>query len=301
MKIRITILIAFTLLLSWATQSQTVEEFDSFNSSGDWTTNNGAGVQNYGGSENYATFNIGASGYPNSTDILITSPVTDFTDCNGLVVSFPIKGEVEANYDIMYFQYKDGGSWITDTSFTGLVDMTYTSGTLPTSLTQFRFKLSTDGSVNSYWTQVYHWFWGWQNDTEYVYYYDMANFSTFCASTLPVELISFSGFEYMNRAVLQWQTATEINNEKFELRHCMDAISWNTVSTHIGFGNTNEMQEYNAVHNMHQGVNYYQLKQIDYDGASELSDIISITFDGYKITDNVRQKYNSIGQLKNNR
>ena len=285
------IILTALLLLSAVTQSQTVEEFNQGTS---WMFNNGAGIQNYGTSENYASFNIGGTPYLNSRNIIIRSPIEDYTNCSELTASFPIYGIVEDGWDIMRFQYKDGGIWITDTAFTGFVDMTYTSGILPNTLTRFRFKLTTDGSVNTYWTQAWHWWWGWYNDVEYVYIYDIASFTTFCPSTLPVDLLRFYGYEYMSNGMIYWVTATEVNNDRFELYHSMDAMEWEMINNQLGHGNSNVINEYFATHKLSKGVNYYQLKQIDYDGQSELFDIISIS---YNLDNNIKEVfYNILGQ-----
>mgnify|MGYP003678539397 FL=1 len=277
------ILIGLTLL-SFSMQAQTVEEFDAGNS---WIFNNGAGIEDYGFSESYATFNLDGTVYPNSSNIIIKSRALDFTGCSNLTVSFPIEGIIENNFDIMRFQYKDSsGTWVTDTAFSGYVDMVYTSGILPNTLTKFRFKLTTDGSVNSYTLP---------GDTNtYAYYYDIANFTTYCASTLPVELLYFGGYEYKSNGMISWATGTEVNNDRFELYHSMDAIEWEMVHTQLGQGNSNVTNEYTAVHKLSNGVNYYQLKQIDYDGQNELFDIISIA---YNVEDSIQEVfYNLLGQ-----
>ena len=277
------LLIIFTLI-TLQSQSQITEEFNNIGGAGNWVGNNGAGVQNYGGSENYATFNVGSTPYPNSTNIVIRSRLYDYNFCDEIYISFPIEGIIEANYDIMRFQYKNNGSWVTDTSFTGIVDMVYTSGLLPNTLTKFRFKLSTDGSVNTYGS--------WWNPS--AYYYDIASFTVYCASVLPVELISFDGYEYNGNAIIEWVTATEINNDKFELYHSTDAVNWHLINTQLGNGNSNQINKYNVLHPLTNVTNYYILKQIDYNGDYEYSDIIHINvphIESYEY-----EYYNILGQ-----
>ena len=274
-------IILILLLNALNVEAQTVEEF---NTGTPWSFNNGAGLENYGGSESYATFNLEAVGYPNNTNIVIKSPIVDYTNCSELSVSFPIEGIIGVGYDTMRFQYRDGGVWITDTLFTGAVDMTYTSGALPNTLTRFRFKLTTRGTVNFYLSS------GWY----YYYYYDIASFTTVCTSTLPVDLLYFSGYEYNNNGMLSWATAIEVNNDRFELYHSIDAIEWNMINKQYGQGNSSVTNEYTVIHELSDGINYYQLKQIDYDGQSELFDIVSINY--YKKQDSKTVFYNILGQ-----
>ena len=74
-------------------QFSLVEEFDSFGGVGEWTIDNGGGVQNYGGAENYLSFNLGSTPYLNSSTITATSPVYDLTTISGnATISFPISG-----------------------------------------------------------------------------------------------------------------------------------------------------------------------------------------------------------------
>lgn len=78
---KIFLILATILSLSSLAQFPIIEEFNSFNGSNQWITCCGAGLQNYGGSENYATFNIGNTPYPNSSNITITSPISSYTNC----------------------------------------------------------------------------------------------------------------------------------------------------------------------------------------------------------------------------
>ena len=278
------LLIIFALITTQL-QSQIVEEFNSLGGAGDWIGNNGAGIQSYyGSSENYLTFNIGNTPYPNGTNIIIRSPLVDYTYCDDIYISFPLQGIIENGYDIMYFQYKNNGSWYSNASFTGNLNGVYTSGSLPNTLTKFRFKLVTDWSGNTF---GYWW-------NPYVYYYNIASFSVFCASTLPVELISFEGYEYRGNAIIEWATATEINNDMFELYHSTDALKWNLINTQMGSGNSNEINEYNATHPITNVINYYRLKQIDFDGEFEYSNIISINIP--QSSDYEYEYFNILGQ-----
>jgi hypothetical protein len=94
---------------------------------------------------------------------------------------------------------------------------------------------------------------------------------------LPVELISFTGVSEDGKVILNWTTATEINNDYFEVQHSTDASNFYTIGTVSGNGTTTEMSNYVFTHNTPEnGVNYYRLKQVDYDGRSELHHTIAV-------------------------
>lgn len=99
--------------------------------------------------------------------------------------------------------------------------------------------------------------------------------STSCTSLLPVELISFSAVIIENANIsIDWQTGSEINNDYFEILHSNDGVNFKVVGEVQGAGNTNKMQNYSFVHNQPKdGINYYQLRQVDFGGESEYSEV----------------------------
>lgn len=101
-------------------------------------------------------------------------------------------------------------------------------------------------------------------------------------SFLPVEMVNFQAEKLENeKAVsLHWKTASEINNEGFDVLHSVDGENWTIIDFIDGVGTTTEMTTYEFVHRSpSSGLNYYRLKQIDFDGKSELSQIRSVGFD----------------------
>lgn len=98
---------------------------------------------------------------------------------------------------------------------------------------------------------------------------------------LPVELISFTAEKTpKDESLLTWVTASEINNDYFEVLHSTDGINFNVVGIVEGNGTTNEMSIYYFVHySPIFGTNYYQLKQVDFDGTLDYSDIKTIVFE----------------------
>lgn len=99
--------------------------------------------------------------------------------------------------------------------------------------------------------------------------------------TLPVELINFEYKEIEKYILLNWRTASELNNEKFEVEESRDGRKFQKIGEVEGNGTTFEEQEYSfEVKNPRNGVSYYRLKQIDFDGQFEYSEVISINFRG---------------------
>lgn len=103
--------------------------------------------------------------------------------------------------------------------------------------------------------------------------------TAYVPAVVPVELISFS-FEIIESDVhLSWITATEINNQGFEILRTTqnDFDKWNKVGFVAGHGTTTEQQQYSFVDEiLNPGIYQYRLKQIDFNGSFELSIIIEV-------------------------
>jgi len=99
---------------------------------------------------------------------------------------------------------------------------------------------------------------------------------------LPVELISFEPKCIDNQTVIKWTTAAEINNSHFEIQHSTDGDSWSTIDSVQGAGNSTTVINYEQPIkvNSNQEVDYYRLKQVDFDGKSAHSDIKPCSCDG---------------------
>jgi hypothetical protein len=292
-----------------------VEEFDSFGGAGEWTVDNGGGVQNYGGAENYGTFNLGTTPYFNSTTHTILSPTYDFSDCNSdIEISFPMTGIVENGGDVMNFEYYDGG-WVTDLTVTGFVNGTYTNAAIPNTTTQFRFQLITDAAypvffrsnLNSYQltsnatynipVDLSTQYIGGAPKTIQTYYYDITRFTIDCPSVLPIELISFDCEWNGGNVDLSWVSASEINNSHYLIEYSNDGYLWKTIYKIDGAGNSTQIIEYKVTHyDPPYGHNYYRLTQVDYDGNTESFNVVSCEKDSDKRLIDEIKYYNTIGQ-----
>ena len=101
------------------------------------------------------------------------------------------------------------------------------------------------------------------------------------ANPLPVELLNFNA-EKNNRAVdLSWQTASEHNNDFFTVERSSDGYIFEPLTIVKGAENSNELLSYKAQDLQPlDGISYYRLKQTDFDGAVEYSDIKIVDMEG---------------------
>ncbi len=96
------------------------------------------------------------------------------------------------------------------------------------------------------------------------------------AVTLPVKFLEFTAKAHEKSIVLAWRTATELNNHCFEIERSFDNITWQKIGQVKGSGTTNTPMSYTFTDNAAEvGVNYYRLRQIDFDGENTLSYAIS--------------------------
>ncbi len=102
-------------------------------------------------------------------------------------------------------------------------------------------------------------------------------------SATPVELISFDAVSRNNAVVLNWVTATELNNRGFEIeRASLDNITgrrskYVSVSSIDGSGSSTEKNNYSyRDNNLKPGTYFYRLKQSDFGGVSLFSNEIRV-------------------------
>ncbi|MCS7054299.1 MAG: T9SS type A sorting domain-containing protein [Ignavibacterium sp.] len=96
------------------------------------------------------------------------------------------------------------------------------------------------------------------------------------AGFIPVELTSFTAAANGNNVVLNWATATEKNNEGFEIQR-NNGNGFVTIGFVKGNGTTTQPQNYSFVDkNVRPGTYSYRLKQIDFGGTSDYSKVVSV-------------------------
>jgi hypothetical protein len=94
---------------------------------------------------------------------------------------------------------------------------------------------------------------------------------------LPIELISFEGITKNGYNHLFWKTASESNNDYFTIEKTQDGINFTPIANINGAGNSNMVLNYDYIdYNIINTITYYRLKQTDYDGKYEYSNIIGL-------------------------
>lgn len=100
------------------------------------------------------------------------------------------------------------------------------------------------------------------------------------SGALPVEFTRFEVQPKEDMVELAWATATEINNDFFQIEHSRDGVQFKSVGKVKGEGTTTEFKEYHFMHrDPVEGTNYYRLKQVDFDGAFQYSEVTVIEMD----------------------
>ncbi len=94
---------------------------------------------------------------------------------------------------------------------------------------------------------------------------------------LPVTLTRFEGASRNGSVELAWSTASEINNDRFEIERSANGKTFTKVGEVKGAGNSSALIDYaytdrTAV----SGTVYYRLKQVDTDNTSEYSKVIAV-------------------------
>jgi len=103
----------------------------------------------------------------------------------------------------------------------------------------------------------------------------VSNFSPFTLGStsnlnpLPVSLLNINASCINKNVKLNWQTASEINNDYFDVERSNDGNIYTSILRLNGNGTTNEPHQYFAYDEQPlAGVNYYRLKQVDFNGAT---------------------------------
>lgn len=95
---------------------------------------------------------------------------------------------------------------------------------------------------------------------------------------LPVEVVSLSAKVDFDDVLVNWTTASELNNAGFWIQKSKDGDDWINVGFVQGKGTSNDLNDYMYWDQApFTGMNYYRLNQIDFDGVFEYSKVIQIS------------------------
>lgn len=130
------------------------------------------------------------------------------------------------------------------------------------------------------------------SNLQFRFVYTVPNSSTNCSSTfkiddfavgensaLPIVIKSFVALALPTSTRLSFSTATELNNSHFVIERSADARTFSEIGRVQGAGTTRVPQSYTFTDEKPlSGLNYYRLRQVDFDGAESLSGVVSVVF-----------------------
>ena len=109
---------------------------------------------------------------------------------------------------------------------------------------------------------------------------NIANITMHFESPTPVTLSNFSAVKQNGANKLSWTTQTEQNNKGFEIQRSADGIQFNSIgfeNSQSANGHSNGVLNYSFLDlKPSAGANYYRLNQVDFDGKSLWSKIVSV-------------------------
>ncbi len=98
-----------------------------------------------------------------------------------------------------------------------------------------------------------------------------------CNSVTPVSLIDFTAIPQNSDVLLQWSTASELNNNHFVVTKSYDGTSFNSIGQVPGSGNSSTIKNYSFIDStLLKGTMYYRLVQVDNNGNTSDSKIVSV-------------------------
>jgi hypothetical protein len=100
---------------------------------------------------------------------------------------------------------------------------------------------------------------------------------------LPLTLLNFSGLLQNNIAVINWQTADELNTSNFIIERSIDGTHFSPVGNTAAAGNSSTIKNYNYsddITAVNASVYYYRLKIIDLNGNFKYSTVVKLTKKG---------------------
>jgi len=103
--------------------------------------------------------------------------------------------------------------------------------------------------------------------------------ATVSCTPLPVELINFTGFENGREVELNWRTSTENNNDYFSIERSTDGQNYTSIGQVLGMGTSTQQTDYEFIDEnpISGSVNYYRLKQVDFNGNYKHSGVIPVS------------------------
>jgi Secretion system C-terminal sorting domain len=104
-----------------------------------------------------------------------------------------------------------------------------------------------------------------------IYFYD--------PTALATDMTSFNAKAVNQTTVLNWQTASEKDNAGFTIERSTNGTNFTSIGTVKGNGTTSNVSNYTFTDNAPlTGLNYYRLRQADFNGKESVSKVAAVTF-----------------------
>lgn len=145
--------------------------------------------------------------------------------------------------------------------------------------------------------------WVWYNGDGRLFNNENISFLDLQYELLPVELTLFTATINQTKINLNWQTATEMNNNGFEIQRKLKNSDWVTLGFKRGKGTTTEPTDYffeDDISEINSNKFYYRLRQIDFNGEykfSEEVEVITLPLN-YNLSQNYPNPFNPITKIK---
>lgn len=92
--------------------------------------------------------------------------------------------------------------------------------------------------------------------------------------------LTFSAVLHQNQVNLTWNNRTEDETDYFKVERSLDGRHWETIEQIEGLGFTDDTFQYQATDAApYEGVVYYRLEQIDYDGQALISPAVEVLYE----------------------
>lgn len=107
--------------------------------------------------------------------------------------------------------------------------------------------------------------------------FDIGPASVSACGVIPVEMVSFTAKKAGTTNKLAWQTATELNNQHFDVQRSNDGATFQSIGIVKGVGNSAALNNYEFMDETPSvGTNYYRLQQVDYNGKTTTSKTVAV-------------------------
>lgn len=108
---------------------------------------------------------------------------------------------------------------------------------------------------------------------------EVSVFSVKSSAILPIELSYFRAHTTLEGILLSWQTQVEENNDYMAIERSRDGVDFQEIGRVDGQGNSYLQQNYEYKDRYPKaGVNYYRLRQVDFDGTTAFHQMVSASW-----------------------